>query len=172
MHTTYLALGSNLGDRLLNLTQAIHEISKNIGQVSKTSQFYRTDPLNPASIKSQPEFLNAVIECVTDLNPSDLLRKVHEIENLIGLDRNSKEYWGPRIIDIDILTYDAQIISDGDLILPHKEMLDRDFVLVPFEEIAPDFMHPVENKKISDLLLSLKARSSSTYVIAPLVHAD
>ncbi len=166
--TTYLALGSNLGDRRSNLTQAIHEISKTVGTIDKVSKFYRTEPLNPANISSQPEFMNAVLSCSTSFSPEELLLSIQRTEALLGLDRETKIPWGPRIIDIDILTYGDTILDTKSLRIPHKEMSNRDFVLVPLEEIAPDFAHPINGKLIKTLISELKENGAATHVIAPI----
>lgn len=166
--TTYLALGSNLGDRKSYLTQAIHEISTRVGFIVKVSKFYRTEPLNPENISDQPEFLNAVLEVKTDLTPGELLATTQRIEAGLGLDRSAKIPWGPRIIDIDILTYEDQIVNEPDLTIPHKEMSNRDFVLIPLNEIAPAFVHPISKTRISQLIQELDARGRLNHMIAPL----
>lgn len=167
-NTTFLALGSNLGDRKSYLTQAIHEISTKVGFIVKVSKFYRTEPLNPDNISDQPEFLNAVLEVKTDLSPGELLAATQRIEAGLGLDRSAKIPWGPRIIDIDILTYEDQVVSEPDLIIPHKEMCNRDFVLIPLNEIAPAFVHPTNKKQISQLIQELDARGALNHMIAPM----
>ena len=168
VHKTYLALGSNLGDRRSFLSQAVHEIGTQIGELITCSKFYRTAPLNPENISSQPEFLNAVLLCETTLNPMELLTTALRIETNLGLDRVAKTHWGPRIIDIDILTYDDALVSEPNLIIPHKEMHNRDFVLVPLKEISPDFVHPKSKKSISELKDDLKTKGAYTHMIATL----
>lgn len=95
--------------------------------------------------------MNVVIEIKTSLNPQELLMKCQEIENFLGRDRNCEIRWGERMIDVDILFYEKQIIGEEKLSVPHKRLHQRAFVLVPLLELIPDFIHPVLNKSISQL---------------------
>lgn len=152
MAEVFLSLGSNLGDRLGYLSSAIKEI-QNLEEIRilKFSSVYKTQPWGK---EQQNEFLNAVLKIYTKLKPAELLRKLKTIEQILGRKNNGK--WGSREIDIDILFYDDLIISSKDLIIPHPEIPNRKFVLVPFNEVEPNFIHPILKKSISDLLKTTK----------------
>jgi 2-amino-4-hydroxy-6-hydroxymethyldihydropteridine diphosphokinase len=129
--TAYLGLGSNLGDRLANLQRAVGLLAARRGlTVERSSRVYETDP---AGGPPQPDYLNAVLEVQTSLSPQDLLAACMEAERLMGRVRG--ERWGPRIIDIDVLTYDEREIDEPGLTIPHPRMLERAFVLVPLAEL-------------------------------------
>ena len=129
----YIGLGSNLGDRLENLRHAVTLLDATDGvEVAVTSGVYETDPIGPP----QPDFLNAVAEVRTTLSARDLLARCKEIEAEIG--RTEGERWGPREIDIDLLTYGEESIDTDDMRVPHPRMTERAFVLVPLSEIAAD----------------------------------
>ncbi|MCK5051249.1 MAG: 2-amino-4-hydroxy-6-hydroxymethyldihydropteridine diphosphokinase [Candidatus Cloacimonetes bacterium] len=148
----YLGLGSNLGDKLKFITKAIDQISKlkNV-RITRTSSMIVTAPYGKTD---QPDFINCVIELDTDLLPEELLKKCLYIENQLG--RIRKEKWGPRTIDIDMLFYEGEIINTELLVLPHPQLHKREFVLTSLNELCPDLIHPVLNKKISDILMGLK----------------
>lgn len=139
----YLGLGTNLGNREDNLTKAIYELKKT-GEINilKISSIYESEPVG---YKNQSWFLNAVIEANSALPSFQLLKLIKGIEERLG--RRETFRWGPRIIDIDILSYEDTIIQTRRLIIPHPEMHLRKFVLIPLAEIAPFYTHPV--KKIS-----------------------
>ncbi len=130
----FVGLGSNLGDRLENLRLAVTLLDATSGvDVTATSSVYETDPVGPP----QPDFLNAVVEVRTTLSARDLLARFKEIE--VGIGRTTgAERWGPREIDIDLLTYGEESIESDDLRVPHPRMAERAFVLVPLSEIAAD----------------------------------
>ena len=142
----YLALGSNLGDRMSNLTSAIERLSQKI-TIKKLSSIYETEPVY---YKEQPLYLNAVLSAVTELAPFELLRFVKSIES--GLGRQPGFRNAPRTIDIDILFYGDQAIETSELTIPHPRLVERAFVLVPLAEIAPRLVHPVLQKRVSELL--------------------
>ena len=148
MNTTYLSLGSNLGDKLQNLQQAIQLIEKEIGTVVKVSGIYVTAAWGNTS---QPDFANQTLYVQTSLSPTDLLHKIVAIEKKLGRIRDQQK-WKERIIDIDILFYNDVIINTPDLTIPHPYIQDRQFVLIPLLDIAPDFIHPIFNKKVKKLL--------------------
>ncbi|NOR27035.1 MAG: 2-amino-4-hydroxy-6-hydroxymethyldihydropteridine diphosphokinase [Lutibacter sp.] len=142
--TTYLSLGSNLGNKLDNLQQAIDLIDEKIGSITKISSVYKT-----ASWGFESDyFYNSCIQVSTGLNPEKLIQTIHFIEQTLGRERSSEKEYQARIIDIDILLFDTEIIFSKELIVPHKEMLKRKFVLVPLAEIAPDFVHPIEKTRL------------------------
>jgi 2-amino-4-hydroxy-6-hydroxymethyldihydropteridine diphosphokinase len=143
----FILLGSNLGDRLENITYARQEISRHIGQIITASSIYKTAAWGNVL---QPDFYNQVIEIHSGLSPAELLIQVLEIEKNAGRLRNEK--WGPRVLDIDILFYGDLIMSDDRLTIPHPQIPNRKFTLLPLAEIAPDLLHPVNRKTIGQLL--------------------
>jgi len=150
MATAFLAIGSNLGNRVDNCLKAINEISGFAG-ISSVSSLYETEPVGR---EDQADFINCVVKAETDLSPSGLLVYVQSIEHKFG--RTREEKWGPRIIDLDILLYDDLIIDTEKLNIPHPMMHLRRFVLLPLSEIARDLVHPVLNVSVSKLLDDLK----------------
>ncbi len=135
--SAYLALGSNLGDRLSTLQHAVDLLSARAGiEVVRSSRVYETDPVGPP----QPAYLNAVIEVRTDLEPLGLLEACRAVEAELGRVRD--ERWGPRTLDVDVLTYDERTVDEPDLTIPHPRMHERGFVLVPLGELDPDPMLP------------------------------
>ncbi|MDQ6813232.1 MAG: 2-amino-4-hydroxy-6-hydroxymethyldihydropteridine diphosphokinase [Bacteroidota bacterium] len=147
MNDIYLLTGGNMGNRLHHLQSAFALIEKNAGRVVTRSSIYETAPWGNSL---QEPFLNQVLSISSTLDPYDLLLQLLSIELELG--RKRREKMGPRVIDIDILLYADQIISQADLIVPHPRMAERRFVLIPLNEIAPNFMHPVLHKTINELL--------------------
>ncbi|RAW01896.1 2-amino-4-hydroxy-6-hydroxymethyldihydropteridine diphosphokinase [Pseudochryseolinea flava] len=143
----FLSLGSNQGDRSTNLHDACMKIRKQVGKIVRSSSIYSTAAWG---VTDQPDFLNQVIEVETNLTPGALLEKTHSIEKSLGRIRTGK--WGARIIDIDILLYREVELKTAHLVIPHPELPNRKFVLIPFAEIAADHVHPTAHKKISELL--------------------
>lgn len=144
LRTTYLSLGSNQGNKLENLQEAINSIAENIGTVSKISAIYKTAAWGFES----DDFYNCCIKVSTSLNPETLLIKIHEVERSLGRIRTKEQEYKARTIDIDVLLFEDEIIFSKDLIVPHKNMLDRKFVMVPLAEIAPNLIHPIEKQRI------------------------
>jgi 2-amino-4-hydroxy-6-hydroxymethyldihydropteridine diphosphokinase len=142
----YLALGSNLGDRMGNLKLAVERLSQKM-TIKKLSSVYETEPVY---YKEQPLYLNAVLSAVTELEPSDLLRFVKGIESDLGRQPSFRN--APRLIDIDILFYGDGVVQTAELTIPHPRIAERAFVLVPLAEIAPKLVHPVTHEKVEDLL--------------------
>ena len=129
----FIGLGANLGDRLANLTEAVRLLGATHGvQVVRSSRVYETDPIGPA----QPDYLNAVVELTTSLEPRGLLAACQDVERRMGRVRG--ERWGPRIIDLDVLTYAREVIDEPGLRIPHPGMHERGFVLVPLLELTAD----------------------------------
>lgn len=146
---SYIALGSNKGDRFNNLTRALIEIrlDKN-NSVETISSIYETLPYG---YKDQSNFYNAVIKIKTSYQLIDLLNHLKSIEKVIGREKTVR--WGPREIDLDILFFNDLIFSNDRITVPHKEAAKRDFVLKPLCEIAPDYIHPALNQKICDICI-------------------
>jgi 2-amino-4-hydroxy-6-hydroxymethyldihydropteridine diphosphokinase len=142
----YLALGSNLGDRMSNLASAVERLSRKI-TIKKISSVYETEPVY---YKEQPLYLNAVLSAVTELDPFELLRFVKSIESDLG--RQPRFRNAPRTIDIDILFYGDQVAETAELIIPHPRIAERAFVLMPLAEIAPRLVHPLLQERVSELL--------------------
>ncbi len=153
MSTVYLGIGSNLGKRQESCLRAIELLRSKSLTVTKQSSMYETEPWG---ITKQSKFINMAVEVETDLTPMELLYLIKTIENEMG--RLHSERWGPRIIDIDILLYDDTYINEDELKIPHPLLHERDFVLEPLSEIAPEKVHPVLSKKISALLKDKKMR--------------
>lgn len=151
-HRVYLSLGSNMGDKRKNLLEAIERIGKlENTEVTKSSTILETEPFGYIE---QDNFLNACLEVKTLMTAQEFLKAILQIELDMGRVREIK--WGPRIIDIDILFYDKEVIEDEDLAVPHPWICEREFVLDPLSEIAPNYVHPLERKTIDMLARKLK----------------
>ena len=146
MSTAYIALGSNLGDREENLRNALKHLEANGVRVIKVSTFIETEPYG---VTDQPGFVNAVCQVETELEPLELLRLLLKIELEMGRVRIRR--WGERNIDLDLLLYEDACVVSEELTLPHPDMQNRDFVLLPLAEIAGEVVHPVFQKTIKEL---------------------
>ncbi len=146
MPLVYLGIGSNLGIREDNCLMAISLLEENGLRITKRSAMYETMPWG---VKDQPKFINMAIEAETNISPLELLSLVKKIEGEMG--RQPAMKWGPRVIDIDILLYSDKLLCEADLTIPHPLMHEREFVLRPLSEIAPDIVHPVLGKTIKEL---------------------
>ena len=144
-HTVYLALGSNLGDRLANLKQAIAALTPQM-DVKAKSPVYETPPWG---YENQPKFLNQVIQATTYLEPEPLLKHLKRLE--VALGRKASVPNGPRSIDMDILFYDDLILNKPSLVIPHPRLHERPFVLLPLMDLAPDIVHPVRKQSVRDM---------------------
>ena len=144
-----LGLGSNIEPRYTYLTKAMEMIENIIGKIEKSSSVFETEPVGMSADTNF--FLNNVVEIRTRLTPIELLKKCLEIEQKLGRTRNAPTYES-RNIDIDVLDMEGLVISEKELVLPHPKLHERLFVLVPLKEIRPDFIHPLLNKKVNELI--------------------
>lgn len=145
-HLVYLALGSNLDNRLANLKQAVAALSPQM-EVKAKSPVYETPPWG---YEDQPRFLNQVIKVQTYLEPEPLLKHLKRLEVTLG--RKESFQNGPRLIDIDILFYDDLILNTASLVIPHPRLHERGFVLLPLMDIDPDLVHPANQKSVREML--------------------
>ncbi len=151
MNTAYLLTGGNLGERVHNLATARELVTEQIGNIIAASSLYETAAWGNTD---QPAFLNQAIMIETPLNARQLIRRILKIEKKMG--RVREEKYGPRLIDIDILLFNNEKHNYQFLKLPHPEMQNRRFALLPLAEIAPEIIHPVLKKTIAELLQECK----------------
>lgn len=155
MATVYLGLGTNIGDKKKNITDATIIIGSVMGNLRILSSLYETEPWG---YESPNTFLNAVIQIETEIEPQKCLDIAKAIEREMGR-VHTKEGYEDRIIDVDILFYDDIIYHGDNLTIPHPLIEQRDFVLRPMAEIAPDFRHPISGKTMKNLLHELNKKS-------------
>jgi len=148
MNNTYLLLGSNMGNSKKQLSKAMGLIEKQIGKITRCSGLYSTAAWGNTN---QPDFLNQVIMVQTKLTAAQTMHTILGIEKQMGRLRNVKN--APRIIDIDILFFNKEIIEEEQLTIPHPQIQNRRFVLVPLNELSPNFKHPVLGKTIHRLFI-------------------
>ncbi len=151
----YLSLGSNLGDRAANLERAIEALPEIAVRVLRRSSIYETEPVD---LIAQPWFLNCAVEAETSLEPRQLLEALQTIEHQLGSKKLVPR--GPRIIDLDVLFYSAEVIHEAGIEIPHPRMAERKFVLVPLAELAPELRHPALRKTAAELLAVTQDRSA------------
>ena len=142
----HLGLGSNLGDRKEYLSMAYNQLRSEALREFRASSIYESEPLLKMP---QPKYLNMVVCGLTIFSPQELLKKCQQIE--ISLGRVHRERWGCREIDIDILSYGSRIIDNDDLVIPHPEIQNRSFVLMPMLELSPEWLHPETGITIKEL---------------------
>ena len=161
MIDAYVGLGANLGDRMETLRAAVEQLAREPGFLLRgTSRVYETEPVGPP----QPRYLNAVVRIGTLLSPRATLRRLLEIEELLG--RVRRERWGAREIDLDLLLYGDRIVADGALRVPHPHLHERAFALVPLAELAPDAYHPQMARTASELLSALPEQARASIRVA------
>ena len=149
----YIGIGSNLGEKVENCRRAIKAIGSDArNRLVGCSRFYRTEPMGK---KDQEWFINGVAAVETTMSPRELLEFLLSIEKEMGRDRI--ERWGPRIIDLDILFYGDRVLNEEGLQIPHPRLHERRFVMVPLKDIAPDLVHPVLQRTVSQILGELNA---------------
>ncbi len=136
MATVYLGLGGNLGDRDANLARALELLEERLG-IDAVSSVYESEPVG---YTAQPEFLNLVVRVKTALSPRHLLEVLQGVERVLGRERHFRN--APRVIDVDLLLYDGQVLDEPGLTVPHPRMLERDFVMRPLIEMDPKLRHP------------------------------
>ena len=152
-HRVYIGIGSNLGDRRANTVEAIDRVKAlPATKVVRSSSLYESEPLGNA----KTWFVNSDIEVETDLGPDVLLKKLKVIEEAMGRKRVKGKRWGSRIIDLDILLFDQDVIDKRTLKIPHPEMHKRRFVLLPLAELAPQVVHPQLGQTVSTMLATVK----------------
>ena len=152
-HRAFIGIGSNLGDRKANYRESIDRIAALAKtRIVKASSLYESEPLGDATTW----FVNGVIEIETEFSADQLLKQLQSIETTMGRKRVKGKRWGSRIIDLDILLFDKEVIQKRNLKVPHPEMQNRRFVLIPLSELAPQLIHPKLNLTVSELLAALK----------------
>lgn len=168
VETIFLALGTNLGDRVENLRAALQALLK-IVEIQAVSAVYETPPWG---VTDQPAFLNMAVQGQTELDPPTLLRELKRLEVELGRKPNFR--YGPRLIDLDILFYGEKIVALDNLSVPHPRLPERAFVLVPLADLAPELRHPILHKTVGELLAALDSSQIRPYeavVFAPRVEA-
>ena len=148
LEKVYIGIGSNLGNRQNHCEWAIEQLRQLPStQVTKISSFFETEPVE---LEDQHWFINAVVEIQTDLSPEELLASCRSLEESLGRVRAVR--YGPRTIDLDLLFYGQQVMNTEELTLPHPRLHERQFVLIPLVEIAPDLFHPVQKASVKSLM--------------------
>ena len=164
MQRAFVAFGGNVGSPEATLRAALPLLAGRIGTVERVSSLYETEALTLDGV-AQPNYSNAVLSLQTELEPERVLRELLGIELELGRDRSGSARWQPRTIDLDLILHGARVVSTAFLTLPHPEWTRRDFVLIPFHEIAPDVLDPCSGKPVSALLSELLTSPAPRCVI-------
>ncbi len=175
-HRVFIGIGSNLGDRAGNYREAIARLQALPGtRLVRQSSIYETEPIE---VRGGGPFLNGVVEIETQLEAPALLARLHGIERVMGRKRvrgrkpRARGPYRPRVIDLDLLFFDKEVIDSRSLQVPHPRLHERRFVLVPMSELAPALIHPKLNRSISELLTALKAPGRVTLMSAEMLRAQ
>lgn len=155
MAFVYIGLGTNLGNKKENLTVALQLLAERVGEITTLSSFVETEPWG---FESKNTFLNAVVAIRTNLLPDALLQVTQQIERDLGRTIKGGVVYQDRLIDIDLLAFDQKILRSSVLTLPHPLIAQREFVLQPFAEIAPDYIHPLLKKSMKQLYTDFKSQ--------------
>ena len=154
MSRVFIGVGSNEGDRLQHISNAVKALGATAGvAVTQMATIIETEPIGGPP---QGPYLNTVVELETAVSPADLLKTLKAIEQRLGR-KPSAERWGPRPIDLDLLLYDDRVIETSDLTVPHPRLHERRFVLEPLAQLAPQVIHPLVNQTIGELLTTLSS---------------
>ena len=156
----FLALGANLANPQDQISEAIRRLGTSALHVLRRARIYRSKPVGP---QEQPDYLNTVVEVRTELSPWAALERIKTIETEMG--RTPSEHWGPRLIDIDIVTFGQVRMSHADLIIPHKELTRRAFVLVPLADLAPQLFVPGVDQPVNALLAGMPRQVAALEVV-------
>ena len=147
-NTAYLGIGTNLGDKAAHIRRAVELIGQRVGTVLAVSSFYQSEPWG---FVSDNRFLNVAVQVATSLSPMELLRETQSIEKLMGRTEKTTSTYADRIIDIDILFYGQMVLDTETLKIPHPLLPERDFVVIPLAEIAPQLIHPTLHLRMEEL---------------------
>jgi len=154
-HRAFIGVGSNIGDRRANIAEALERVGKLAGsRIVRTSSLYESEPHGDA----RRWFVNGAFELETDFSSNELLKRLKAIERTMGRKRVAGKKWGSRIIDLDILFFDSELVKTRTLKIPHPEMGARRFVLLPLAELAPQIVHPELGQTVSQMLAATKDR--------------
>ncbi len=152
-HRVFVGIGSNLGDRKANCREARDKLAElPETRVLAASSYYESEPHGDA----KTWFVNSVVEIETEFSAADLLKNIKKIEDAMGRKRVKGKRWGSRVIDLDILFFNSEILNKRNLKLPHPRLAERRFVLAPLAELAPQLIHPGLNQSVSELLATVK----------------
>ncbi|MCB0329327.1 MAG: 2-amino-4-hydroxy-6-hydroxymethyldihydropteridine diphosphokinase [Bdellovibrionales bacterium] len=160
--SVYLALGTNLGDRNVNLSEALRLIQHRCGKLLKISSIYETHPL-PVPNVTQGTYYNMAVQLETELDPRALLDQLLDIEQVVGRNRKEEVMWGPRVIDLDIISYGELTSLEENPQIPHPRYRSRDFVLLPIKELNPDFLDPKSGESVDSLLARIPAEARTAF---------
>lgn len=163
-HRVFIGIGSNLGDRRANCREARDKLGELPNtRVVAASSYYESEPHGDA----KTWFVNSVVEIDTEFSPPELLKQTKKIEDAMGRKRVKGKRWGSRVIDLDILFFNNEILNKRNLKIPHPRLAERRFVLAPLAELAPQLVHPVLNVTVSELLATVKDTKRIQMMMGP-----